>query len=122
MNCAASFAKTKLSPIRMPISPSICAHKFASKSKRGKTDQQIKDYMVARYGDFVLYQPAGAVEHHVAVDRALLVTHWRYRIFVLAVVETPKLITTQQLSAEENQRADALLQNSAPTIQPSNKT
>jgi cytochrome c-type biogenesis protein CcmH len=25
--------------------------------KGGKTDQQIKDYLVARYGDFVLYRP-----------------------------------------------------------------
>jgi cytochrome c-type biogenesis protein CcmH len=25
--------------------------------KQGKTDQQIKDYLVARYGDFVLYRP-----------------------------------------------------------------
>lgn len=25
--------------------------------KQGKTDQQVKDYLVARYGDFVLYRP-----------------------------------------------------------------
>lgn len=25
--------------------------------KQGKTDQEIKDYLVSRYGDFVLYQP-----------------------------------------------------------------
>ena len=25
--------------------------------KAGKTDQEIKDYLVARYGDFVLYRP-----------------------------------------------------------------
>lgn len=25
--------------------------------RQGKTDQQIKDYLVARYGDFVLYRP-----------------------------------------------------------------
>ena len=37
--------------------PRTCAAKCASWRVAGKSDAEIKQYLVARYGDFVLYKP-----------------------------------------------------------------
>ena len=79
----------------------------------GKTDQQIKDYMVSRYGDFVLYRPP------VQSNTVLL---WVTPFFLLIggvaflfwhLSKRRKIVATQQFSPEETRRADALLENSA---------
>lgn len=87
----------------------------------GKSDQQIKDYMVARYGDFVLYRPP------VQANTALL---W-VAPFVLLVggigllfhqlVKRRKRITTGELSVDELQQADSLLKYPADNDAPSTK-
>jgi len=56
-NCVAWFAKTRPLPIRTPSWPSTCASRCVRLLQKGQTDQQILDYMTARYGDFVLYRP-----------------------------------------------------------------
>ena len=56
-SCAASSARTRRSPTRTRRSRSTCATRSASRWRQGKSDDEIRDYMVQRYGDFVLYRP-----------------------------------------------------------------
>ena len=77
--------------------------------KQGKSDQQIIDYLVARYGDFVLFDPP------LQKDTLLL---W-YGPFALLLIGLTGLmiqlrkrknkIVEPRLSAEDEQRAAALL-------------
>lgn len=77
--------------------------------KEGKTDAEVKDFLVSRYGDFVLYRPqikpatyllwAGPFILLIA-GIAVLVGYLRRRS--RAVVDAP-------LSEEERRRAEALL-------------
>jgi cytochrome c-type biogenesis protein CcmH len=77
--------------------------------KQGKTDQEIKDFLVSRYGDFVLYRPP------------VKPTTWALWIgpFVFLIVgiaglvaylrRRGKEVVVKGLSGEEKQRAEALL-------------
>ena len=79
--------------------------------KAGKTDKEIVDFMVTRYGDFVLYRPP-------VQGNTLLLLGWP---LVLLIVGLVALIRYQRrraervaaadkpLSAEEASRAEALL-------------
>ena len=84
--------------------------------KAGQSDSQIIDFMVARYGDFVLYRPPvkGATLLLWGGPLALLLlgvlTMRRYlKRRALRVAETDK-----PLSADEARRADALLKELDP--------
>ncbi|MFO1035397.1 MAG: cytochrome c-type biogenesis protein [Geminicoccaceae bacterium] len=75
----------------------------------GDTDQQVRDYMVARYGDFVLLKPPVRASTWLLwagpfivllIGAALIATHLRRR----AVAPAPT-----DLSAEERRRLDALV-------------
>lgn len=77
--------------------------------KSGKTDQEVRDFLVSRYGDFVLYRPQMKPATYalwvgpfvlLVVGIAVLINYLRRRSRQL--VETP-------LSDEERKRADALL-------------
>lgn len=77
--------------------------------KEGKTDAEVREFMVSRYGDFVLYRPP------------LKPTTWLLWVgpFVLMIAGVAALIAYLRrrgrelkdvpLSAEENRRAEALL-------------
>jgi len=76
----------------------------------GQTDQQIRDYMIDRYGDFVSYRPP------VRPSTWIL---WFFPPLLLVVVLVGWLVTvhrrqrqaaTQQLSVAEQKRLDQLLQ------------
>jgi cytochrome c-type biogenesis protein CcmH len=79
--------------------------------KQGKTDAEIKDFLVSRYGDFVLYEPpvkpttwllwAGPFALLLA-GIATLIVYLRRRSGRMA---------DTSLSDEEKQRADALLKD-----------
>ena len=56
-SCAVSYAKTNRSPNRMPSSRWICGARSTSKFALDAAISDIVDFMVARYGDFVLYRP-----------------------------------------------------------------
>ncbi len=56
-NCAASSARASRWTSPTPRSPSICAISSASASRPADSDAQIKQFLVARYGDFILMQP-----------------------------------------------------------------
>jgi cytochrome c-type biogenesis protein CcmH len=77
--------------------------------KQGKTDQEIKDFLVARYGDFVLYRPPVKPSTwllwlgpfvFMIVGIAVLVTYLRRR---------GTQVTETALTDEEKKRAEALL-------------
>ena len=76
--------------------------------KAGKSDAEIRDYMVERYGDFVLYRPP------VKGTTLLL---WFGPLLLLATgfvalwifVRRRRTVQAAALSAEEESRADELL-------------
>jgi cytochrome c-type biogenesis protein CcmH len=79
--------------------------------KQGKTDQEVKDFLVSRYGDFVLYEPPvkpttwllwGGPFALLVAGIAVLIAYLRRRGSHLAPTE---------LSEEEKQRAEALLKD-----------
>ena len=79
--------------------------------KEGKSDDQIRDFMVERYGDFVLYRPP------------VKPTTWLLWIgpFIILLIGTAGLLTYLRrrnnavsnipLSDDDNKRIDALLNN-----------
>jgi cytochrome c-type biogenesis protein CcmH len=79
--------------------------------RQGKTDAQIRDYMVARYGDFVLYRPRVSPKTYLlwagpfvlmVAGVVILLVYMRRRNRALAAEE--------QLTEEEARRAQALLE------------
>ena len=80
----------------------------------GKSDKEIVDYMVARYGDFVLYQPP------VKSTTLLL---WAGPLLLLAIgvvvlvrtVRSRRTGEARPLTAEEHERAAQLLASSRGT-------
>jgi cytochrome c-type biogenesis protein CcmH len=78
--------------------------------KQGKTDAEIREFMVSRYGDFVLYRPRvspltyllwGGPFLLMAIGVVVLLVYLRRRNRAMA--------GTQQLSEEDTRRAEALL-------------
>ncbi len=84
----------------------------------GKTDQQIKDYMVARYGDFVLYRPPVQSNTVLLWAAPFLLLVGGIAFLFWQLVKRRKLVATQQLSTDEVQQADTLLKNSASSDAP----
>jgi len=80
--------------------------------KQGKTDAQIRDYMVARYGDFVLYRPRVS-------PRTWLLWGGPFLLMIVAVVvlmiylrrRNRAVAGEAQLSEDETRRAEALLKD-----------
>lgn len=79
--------------------------------RQGKTDAQIRDYMVERYGDFVLYRPRVSPKTYLLwagpfvlmiAGVVILLVYMRRRNRALA--------DEQQLTEEEARRAQALLE------------
>jgi cytochrome c-type biogenesis protein CcmH len=80
----------------------------------GKTDAEVREFMVSRYGDFVLYRPpvkpttwllwAGPFVLVIA-GLALLIAYLRRR---------GREVHDTLLSADESRRADALLKDENP--------
>jgi cytochrome c-type biogenesis protein CcmH len=77
--------------------------------KKGMTDQQIIDYLVSRYGDFVLFDPP-------VKSYTLLLWYGPFALLLLGFVglvlqlrRRKKTVPDNQLSVEEAQRAAALL-------------
>jgi cytochrome c-type biogenesis protein CcmH len=82
--------------------------------KDGKSDREIIDFMVVRYGDFVLYRPPvkgitlllwGGPVALMLLGLAALVRYLRRR--------AARIADDQPLSADETSRADALLNENA---------
>jgi cytochrome c-type biogenesis protein CcmH len=83
--------------------------------REGKSDAEIKQFLVARYGDFVLYQPP-------LKTSTLLLWFGPALLFVLGLAgllfslrRRNTLLGDDTLSSADNARADALLHASQPT-------
>ena len=77
--------------------------------KQGKSDKEIKDYLVARYGDFVLYKPpmkSYTVLLWFGPFAMLLVGAG---MLVFQVRKRRRLVQESELSPEAQQRAASLL-------------
>ena len=73
-----------------------------------KSNKQIKGYLVARYGDFVLYKPPFKLTT-VALWLGPLVLLIGGFIGLLLFVRKRKTVTSEKLSDEEKQRAEDML-------------
>lgn len=79
--------------------------------KQGKTDEQIREFMVSRYGDFVLYRPP-------VKATTLLLWAGPFALMVLGVValfvylrrRNTDIGTNSMLTDDERKRAEAMLQ------------
>lgn len=77
--------------------------------KQGQSKQQITDYMVARYGNFVTYQPPLMLSTLILwAGPALFVVMGALVIILRSRKRQP---SQQRLDAAEQQRLDALLKN-----------
>lgn len=77
----------------------------------GKTDQQIKDYMVARYGDFVLYKPPVQSNTILLWIAPFLLLICAVAFLFWQLAKRRKLTNAETLSETDLQRADALLRH-----------
>ena len=83
-------------------------HEVREQIKAGKSDQEIRDFMVQRYGDFVLYRPplkSSTVLLWIGPFALLIVGFAAVWIFV----RRRRTIPAPALSSQDEARADALL-------------
>lgn len=81
--------------------------------RSGADDESIKQYMVERYGEFVLYRPrlGGATLWLWVAPALLLVLGLAVVVFVVRR-QRPASVSSKTLSSEEQARIDALLSES----------
>ena len=76
--------------------------------KAGKTDAEIRDYMVQRYGDFVLYRPpVKSTTLLLWIGPVLLLAAGFVAVWIF--VRRRRTVQAVALSAEDESRADELL-------------
>lgn len=79
--------------------------------RKGMSDQQIKDYLVARYGDFVLYDPPMKQTTILLWLGPFVLLLGGMGVLVLQLKKRRNSIRDTSLSPEAQQRAAALLDN-----------
>ena len=81
--------------------------------RKGQTDEQIVDFMVARYGDFRALQAAGQEHDLAAVVRTGIAADSRCRNAVLQAAENARRSRQRppELSDEQREQAYSLLNN-----------
>lgn len=77
--------------------------------RKGMSDQEIKDYLVARYGDFVLYEPPMKSSTLLLWIGPFALLIGGLGVLVFQVRGRRKTVTDTALSPEAQQRATALL-------------
>jgi len=83
--------------------------KIRSLVEQGKSDQEIKDYLVARYGDFILYRPPfSGITAFVWLTPVILLLAGG-SLFVVNLRRRRARVQTAPLSAEEEARVKNLL-------------
>ncbi len=79
--------------------------------KQGKTDSEIKEFMVSRYGDFVLYRPPVKPTTWLLWAGPFgLMGLGLVALFVYLRRRNSEIVGTTALTDEERKRAEALLQ------------
>jgi cytochrome c-type biogenesis protein CcmH len=77
----------------------------------GKSDQQIVDYLVARYGDFVRYRPAMKGSTLFLWIGPFIFLIIGVVVLIVQLRKRRKLISDEPLSQEDHQRAEALIKS-----------
>ena len=77
----------------------------------GKTDQEVKDFLVSRYGDFVLYEPPVKPTTWLLWAGPFLFLVMGVGALIVYLRRRSKRIAPEVLSEEEKQRAAALLRD-----------
>jgi cytochrome c-type biogenesis protein CcmH len=82
--------------------------------REGKSDAEIKQFLVARYGDFVLYQPPLKASTMLLWFGPALLFVLGLGALLFALRRRNALLADDALSSADNARADALLQSALP--------
>jgi cytochrome c-type biogenesis protein CcmH len=77
--------------------------------KQGKTDAEIRDFMVSRYGDFVLYRPRVSPTTWLLWAGPFLLMIVAVVVLLVYLRRRNRAVGEAQLSEEETRRAEALL-------------
>jgi cytochrome c-type biogenesis protein CcmH/NrfF len=80
-----------------------------SQIREGRSDAQIREYMVARYGDFVLYSPPWKASTVLLWAGPFVLLIGGALVLVAYVRNRQGRVVTTELTAEEHARAQALL-------------
>lgn len=87
--------------------------KITALVEQGKTDQEIKDYLVARYGDFILYRPPfSGITAVVWIAPAVLLVAGA-GLLIINLKRRRARVKVAPLSAEEQARVKSLLNEGA---------
>lgn len=77
--------------------------------KEGKSDEEVKDYLVSRYGDFVLYRPRVKPETYLLWAGPFLLLIAGIVVLVRYLRRRSAQVAAAPLSEEERKRAEELL-------------
>ncbi len=88
--------------------------------KQGKSNQEIKTYLVDRYGDFIIYQPPFRVSTWLLWLGPLLVFMVVLGIFLVKRLRYSQS-SPQEITMAEQQRLEALLDDADASISPDAK-
>ncbi|HAS63364.1 MAG TPA: cytochrome c-type biogenesis protein CcmH [Vibrio sp.] len=84
-------------------------HKVYEMTKQGKSKDEIVDYMIARYGNFVTYNPPFTVATSILWLGPLAVVVLGFGIIVMRSRKTKKIATDEKWDQDKEQRLKALL-------------
>jgi cytochrome c-type biogenesis protein CcmH len=79
--------------------------------RANKTDQEIRDYLVARYGDFVLYRPAFKPLNYLLWFGPFLLLLGALVVLVRLVRSNQRSNAPAQLDSAQREKAQSLLQD-----------
>ena len=80
---------------------------------QGKTDKEIRDFMVARYGDFVLYRPPVKATTVLLWVGPFVLLITGVVVMLIALRRRKRTVVSSVLSEEDRLRAEALLKGEA---------
>lgn len=82
--------------------------------KSGKSDEEVKDFLVSRYGDFVLYRPQVKPITYVLWAGPFVLLVIGIIVLVSFLRKRNKQVDEQPLSETDRKRAEALLKDGQP--------
>jgi cytochrome c-type biogenesis protein CcmH len=77
--------------------------------KEGKTDDEVKDFLVSRYGDFVLYRPQVKPQTYLLWGGPFILLIAGIAALIVYLRRRNRVVADTPLSDEERRRAEALL-------------
>lgn len=78
--------------------------------KAGKSDEEVREFLVSRYGDFVLYRPRIAPITYLLWGGPFLLLAVGVIVLIRYLRRRERILPTPQLTEEERRRAQALLE------------